>query len=49
MKISSIKRSENIKKKECGPDRSVSTNKCSSVTFKGIGLQRLSLNSEERG
>ena len=33
IKMSSLKNSENIRKKECGLDRSVSNNKFSSVTL----------------
>ena len=31
--------SENIQKKECGPDRSVSDNQCSSVTLNELAMK----------
>ena len=38
-KKSSFKSSENIHKKECGPDRSVSDNQSSSVTLNKLALK----------
>ena len=37
--MSSIKSSENIQKKECGPDRSVSDNRSSSVTLNELAMK----------
>ena len=37
--MSSFKRSENIQKKECGPDRSVSDNQSSSVTLNKLAMK----------
>ena len=39
IKISSFKSSENIQKKEGGPDRSVSDNKSSSVTLNELAMK----------
>ena len=39
MKMSSFKSSENIQKKECGPDRSVSDNQSSSVTLNKLAMK----------
>ena len=36
---SSFKSSENIQKKECGPDRSVSDNQSSSVTLNKLAMK----------
>ena len=38
-KNSSFKSSENIQKKECGPDRSVSDNQSSSVTLNKLAMK----------
>ena len=38
-KNSSFKSSENIQKKECGPDRSVSDNQSSSVTLNKLAVK----------
>ena len=38
-KNSSFKSSENIQKKECGPNRSVSDNQSSSVTLKKLAMK----------
>ena len=37
--MSSFKSSENIQKKECGPDRSVSDNQSSSVTLNELAMK----------
>ena len=37
--MSSFKSSENIQKKECGPDRSVSDNQFSSVTLNKLAMK----------
>ena len=37
--MSSLKSSENIQKKECGPDRSVSDNQSSSVTLNKLAMK----------
>ena len=37
--MSSFKSSENIRKKECGPDRSVSDNQSSSVTLNELAMK----------
>ena len=37
--MSSFKSSENIQKKECGPDRSVSDNHSSSVTLNEVAMK----------
>ena len=37
--MSSFKSSENIQKKECGPDRSVSDNQSSSVTLNKLAMK----------
>ena len=37
--MSSFKSSENIEKKECGPDRSVSDNQSSSVTLNELAMK----------
>ena len=37
--MSSFKSSENIQKKECGPDRSVSDNQSSSVTLNELVMK----------
>ena len=39
IKMSSFKSSENIQKKEGGPDRSVSDNQSSSVTLNELGMK----------
>ena len=39
IKMSSFKSSENIQKKEGGPDRSVSDNESSSVTLKELAMK----------
>ena len=39
IKMSSFKSSENIQKKEGGPDRSVSDNQCSSVTLNELAMK----------
>ena len=39
IKMSSFKSSENILKKECGPDRSVSDNQSSSVTLNELAMK----------
>ena len=39
IKMSSFKSSENIQKKECGPDRSISNNQSSSVTLNELAMK----------
>ena len=39
IKMSSFKSSENIQKKECGPDRSVSDDQSSSVTLNELAMK----------